>query len=66
MNCSFYVDNCGGQTVEYDGFTTKLTAKLPVIPCETYHLKLAVGDAGDNSWDSGVFLENGSFVEFTT
>jgi hypothetical protein len=28
---------------------------------ETYHIKMAIGDAGDNSFDSGVFLEASSF-----
>ena len=42
VNCAFYVDNCNGTTVEFDGFTTKLEAKIPVNPCQTYHLKLAI------------------------
>jgi gliding motility-associated-like protein len=46
--------------IGYDGFTTVLTAKTPVIPCETYHLKLAIADAGDDVLDSGVFIEAGS------
>jgi gliding motility-associated-like protein len=57
---SYYVDNIGGTTVEYDGFTTVLTAKTNVIPCETYRLKLAIADAGDCVYDSGVFIEEGS------
>ena len=58
----YYVDNQGnnGQFVTYDGFTTVLTAVAQVIPCETYHLKLAISDAGDGGFDSGVFLEAGS------
>lgn len=46
--------------IGYDGFTTVLTAKSAVIPCETYHLKLAIADAGDGALDSGVFIEAGS------
>lgn len=46
--------------IGYDGFTTVLTAKSAVIPCETYHLKLAIADAGDEVLDSGVFIEAGS------
>ncbi|MFN8300108.1 MAG: choice-of-anchor L domain-containing protein [Chitinophagales bacterium] len=57
----YYVNN-GGTTIVYDGFTTVLTASIAVIPCQTYTLKLAVGDAGDGIYDSGVFLEAGSFV----
>ncbi len=58
-NCSFYVNNNGGSTIQYDGFTTPLTASVNVSPCFTYHLKLAIADAGDPDFDSGVFLENG-------
>ena len=32
-----------------------------VTPCSTYHIKLAIGDAGDGAYDSGVFLEANSF-----
>ncbi|MGB0916595.1 MAG: choice-of-anchor L domain-containing protein, partial [Flavobacteriales bacterium] len=60
-NCAFYVDNSSGPALQYDGYTTVLTAEATVTPCETYHIKLAVGDAGDHIYDSGVFLEEGSF-----
>ncbi len=61
-NCSHYVNNVGGITIEYDGLTTVLTAIVRVIPCQTYHFKAAVGDVGDASYDSGVFLEANSFI----
>ena len=57
MNCAYYVDNCGGTTVQYDGFTVPLLAKASVIPCSTYHVKLVIADVGDGIYDSGVFLE---------
>lgn len=60
-NCQYYVDNFGGTMMQYDGYTTVLTAKAGVIPCETYHLKLAIADVTDGIYDSGVFLEGGSF-----
>ena len=71
-NCQYLVHNNQG-FVQYDAFTTVLTAWANVIPCETYHIKLAIGDGGDGVYDSGVFLEAGSFsavgisneVEFT-
>ncbi|HET8574475.1 MAG TPA: choice-of-anchor L domain-containing protein [Edaphocola sp.] len=58
----YYIDNeaLGGQNIVYDGYTTVLTAISSVIPCDTYHLKLAIADAGDQSFDSGVFLRAGS------
>lgn len=62
MNCAYYVDNVnGGIDVAYDGLTTILTAKAQVICGETYHIKIAIADASDNAYDSGVFLEAGSF-----
>ncbi|MCB9234611.1 MAG: choice-of-anchor L domain-containing protein [Bacteroidia bacterium] len=65
VNCTYYVDNCGGATVQYDGFTTPLLAIAPVVPCSTYHIKLVVADAGDWSYDSGVFLEQGGIRCFS-
>lgn len=64
-NCQFYVNNCNGNSVQYDGFTTVLEAKSTVIACETYHIKLVVADGGDGVWDSGVFLEANSFSSGT-
>lgn len=57
-----YVNNDDGPHVQYDGYTVMLTAKAEVICGETYHIKLAIGDAGDDILDSGVFLEAGSFT----
>ncbi|KAA5534626.1 hypothetical protein F0919_08385 [Taibaiella lutea] len=56
----YYVDNTGGQLVTYKGFTTVFTAIAGVIPCDTFHLKLAIGDGSDEALDSGVFLKAGS------
>ncbi|MBS1568484.1 MAG: choice-of-anchor L domain-containing protein [Bacteroidetes bacterium] len=55
-NQAYYFDNAGGPYVQYDGFTTGLTAMSAVQPCETYHLKLVVADASDRKYDSGVFI----------
>lgn len=46
--------------IQYDAFTTVLQAKTAVTPCQTYHLKLAIADASDPIYDSGVFLEANS------
>lgn len=56
----YYEDNTGGLTVQYDGFTIVLEAVAAVQCGQTYHLKLAVADAGDAILDSGVFLEASS------
>ncbi len=60
-HCQFFVSNTQNFT-QYDAFTTVLTAWATVIPCETYHIKLAIGDGSDFAYDSGVFLEAGSFT----
>jgi hypothetical protein len=46
---------------QFDGFTRTLTAEADVIPCETYHIKLAICDVGDSAWDAAVFLKANSF-----
>ncbi len=56
----YYIDNAAGQTLTHYGLTKVLEAKHAVAPCHTYHLKLAIADAGDPLYDSGVFLKAGS------
>ncbi len=58
---SLYVDNTSGPTIELDGFTVPLTASATIQPCKVYHIKLMIADAGDGAFDSGVFIEAGSF-----
>ncbi|MEP7171315.1 MAG: choice-of-anchor L domain-containing protein [Bacteroidota bacterium] len=62
-NCAYFYDNVIDTfTTAYDGLTTVLTATAANIqPGQTYHLKLAIADVGDHVFDSGVFLEAGSF-----
>lgn len=57
----YYVDNNSGTAYEYDGRTVPLPAIAPVVCGDTYHIKLAIADMGDGLYDSGVFLEAGSF-----
>lgn len=59
-NSSYYTGNSGGGTIQYDGFTTLLTATANVTPCEQYHIKIAVGDASDCIFDSGLFVAENS------
>lgn len=49
---------------EFDGFTKVLRASCILEPWKLYHLKIAIGDVGDAIFDSGVFLEEGSFESF--
>jgi gliding motility-associated-like protein len=60
--CAYFVCNAGGASVNYQGFTVPLTASAVVVPCSTYHLKLAIADKGDQILDSGVFLKQGSLT----
>ena len=61
--CDNFPDEPGVATelIEFDGFTTVLTAVAEVMPCETYHIKLAIADASDALFDSAVFLKANSF-----
>ncbi len=59
-NCDYFV-HIDHDTIQYNGRTTVLTARSKVVPCSSYHIKLAVADASDKLWDSGVFLEANSF-----
>jgi hypothetical protein len=57
QNCAYYINNCLGTWVEYDGFTTVITVNLSVCPCATYHWKFAIADTRDALYDSGVMIE---------
>ena len=62
VNSAYYVDNYNNSVdVVYDGITVVLTAEAPVICGEKYHIKLSIADVGDQIFDSGVFIEGGSF-----
>ncbi|MBA2407566.1 MAG: choice-of-anchor L domain-containing protein [Chitinophagales bacterium] len=56
--------NSNSTTIEFDGFTTVLEAKIGVIPGQTYHLTFAIADAVDAAWDSGVFIEAGFLEQY--
>lgn len=61
-NCAYYVNNPVGQgEYQFNGRTTQLTASAPVTTGQTYHLKFAIANIGDNAYDSGIFLTAGSF-----
>jgi gliding motility-associated-like protein len=61
-NSNLYVDNAGGAELVYDGYTTVLRAEAQVVCGQTYHLKIAIADAGDRIYDSGVLLKARSLV----
>ncbi len=47
--------------IEYDGFTDVLTVAVIGLAAGDHQIRLAIGDVGDGSWDSAVFIEAGSF-----
>ena len=55
----------GGMYYQYNAMTYVFTAWHTVQPCSTYHIKIAIADALDHIWDSGVFLKKGSFSSFS-
>lgn len=63
-NNQYYIDNAGGTSVQYDAWTTVLTAERQnLTPCNTYTMKLVIADAGDADYNSSVFLLENSFIQ---
>ena len=63
-NTAYYVDNENNgdpNATQLDGFTVVLVAEAAVQCGLTYHIKIAIADAGDTAFDSAVFIEGGSF-----
>jgi|GEM_PF-4127723 len=53
--------------IQFNGNTKVLTASQSgLTPGSTYHIKLIVTDVNDGAYDSGVFIEAGSFTSPTT
>lgn len=60
----YYIDNEFSDNTQFDGYTVPLTAAISnLTACEMYHIKIAIADAGDHAYDSGVFLEANSFTD---
>ncbi|UKN00894.1 choice-of-anchor L domain-containing protein [Paracrocinitomix mangrovi] len=73
QNCAYYINNGTGSTapqngsdfyIQYDGFTVVMEAISKVQCGQTYHLVIAIADAGDGAYDSGIFLEANSLESF--
>jgi gliding motility-associated-like protein len=64
-NSTYYVDNSAGTDIVYEGLTTAITSVKPVVPCSTYFMKIAIADAVDKIYDSGVFI-GGNAVSCST
>jgi gliding motility-associated-like protein len=64
MNSEYYIDNdnnASATATQMDGFSVTLEATANVECGEMYHIKMAICDVSDGSYDSAVFLESGSF-----
>lgn len=61
INSQYYNHDSLATVSAFNGYTDVFTATVPVIACEKYHIKLALADGTDDSYDSGVFFEAGSF-----
>ena len=68
-NNQFYNDNTGSTTFAYNAYLDIFEAKVAVVPCQTYTIKISIGDGSnsgnDNNFDSAVFLEAKSFESQT-
>lgn len=69
-NPAFYVDNDADAgtpfNVQYDGFTTVLTAQALGLSAGTHTIELIITDIGDDQLDSAVFIQGGSFADVVT
>jgi gliding motility-associated-like protein len=61
LNSEFYIDNPNNISHSFNGFTVPLAIKFATVCGQPYHFKFAIADCQDGSFDSGVFLEGGSF-----
>ena len=63
-NPAYYVDNFTNPNndIAYNGYTVPITSVIAVVPCQTYHLKIAVVDALNGRYDSGVFIQGNTFT----
>ncbi len=66
LNSTFYISNGNGSQApynssntycRYDGLTKPIEISAQVTPNQIHHLKIAIGDSGDGSFDSALFLE---------
>lgn len=61
-NQTYYNPNYSGNQIAYNGLTVPITTTRQVSKNTSYHLKIAIADAGDELYDSGIFLKSGVFT----
>jgi len=61
-NPAYFVNNYSAPNsqIVYNGYTIPITSTRTVTPCSTYTMKIAIGDATDGLYDSGVFVKSSS------
>ncbi len=59
IHSEYYIQNGygGDEPVQFDGYTTVLSATAEIVPCSTYHIKIAIADVNDIAYDSGIFIK---------
>ena len=53
--------NNNSSAINFNGQTVVMTAKADVISGQKYHIKLVIADQDDETYDSAIFIEGGSF-----
>lgn len=48
--------------MQYNAFVGPFAATMSVVPCRTYHMKLAISNVSDTQYDSAVFFQAQSFT----
>lgn len=48
--------------MQYNAFVGPFAATMAVVPCRTYHMKLAISNVSDSQYDSAVFFQAQSFT----
>ncbi|MEI6696604.1 MAG: choice-of-anchor L domain-containing protein [Bacteroidota bacterium] len=66
MNSQYYINNNGGPTLQYDGYTTPIMLQQAVTPGQLYHFRVGVTDVSDQVFDSGVFMKIKSFYGYAS
>jgi len=61
MNAQYYVDSPNDPTQSFNGHTVPMSIAFSVQCDSLYHFKFAIADCQDETFDSGIFLEAGSF-----
>ncbi|HTA63329.1 MAG TPA: T9SS type A sorting domain-containing protein, partial [Bacteroidia bacterium] len=62
-NPQYFYDNYTSHNsdIAYDGYTIPIKTVVPIMYDSVYHIKIAIADAGDEGYDSGVFIQDSIF-----